>query len=210
MCYLCPGHFKASKQCARETMAPAGACKQQRQVMWPAWVHHTAQDEDSSRTNPTNTMWVHCHQRNSTGTCHWRGLIMVLEPVLPRMWSYQSSPATEHRHIYCRQWSVWYNWDILQVFLQLSGATVACDEHKVHIIFSRLWIHVVHGSIRHKTLSPTIVEVMFLHSTTACEHIQTRTFFNFWTISDSFWRQKSSLEANYEGTVFSHASNSSQ
>lgn len=26
---------------------------------------------------PTKTMWVNCHQRNSTGTCRWRGLIII-------------------------------------------------------------------------------------------------------------------------------------
>lgn len=27
---------------------------------------------------PTKTMWVNCHQRNSTGTCRWHGLIVIL------------------------------------------------------------------------------------------------------------------------------------
>lgn len=69
-----------------------------------------------------------------------------------------------------------YNWNILEVFLQLSVPTLACDEHTVHIICAHLWIRVVHKSMWCKSLSPTVAEFMFLHSTKACEQMQTRTF----------------------------------
>lgn len=113
-------------------------------------------------------MWV-LHQRNCTGMCHWHGLIMILNLFCQGC----GSPTTEHQHMYCRQWPMWYSWNILEVFLQLSVPTVASDEHTVHIINSCLWIYVC-TSPWVARLFPTVVEVMLLHSISACEHMLSR------------------------------------
>lgn len=83
-----------------------------------------------------------------------------------------------------RQWSMWYNWNIFEVFLQLPVATEACGEHTVHIISSHLWIHVVPKATWCETAScsswgrvPAFNKCTWTHANQSLF-----TFYNFWLL----------------------------